>query len=54
MRVCFCICPGRHFAGCKLNSYKTVRFYFIPERMWKECYEIICIVEDGADGRRAS
>ena len=31
--------------GC--NSYKTVIFYFFPERLWKECYEIICIVEDG-------
>lgn len=29
------------------NSYKTVRFDFIFERMWKECHEIICIVEDG-------
>ena len=33
--------PG---VGC--NSYKTVIFYFFPERLWKECYEIICIVED--------
>lgn len=34
------------------NSYKTVIFYFFHERMWKECYEIICIVED--DVRNAS
>lgn len=30
-----------------LDSYKTVRLDFILERMWKECHEIICIVEDG-------
>lgn len=29
-----------------VNSYKTVIIFCVSERMWKDCYGIICIVRD--------
>ena len=34
-----------YFCRNNNNSIKTVRFHFLPERMWKESYAIICMYQ---------